>query len=343
MIRVIQYGFGFIGQKAVTTMLKRKDIEVVGVIDVKDDYINKDIAEILGLAKSTGIIVNNNVQDTIKNVKADIVTNATVTYLGKVYEEIEPFIREGINVSSISEELAYPWIRQPEIAKKIDAIAKENHVTVTSSGVNPGFIMDLVPLTFASGCLRVDKIVVKRVVDFGIYSPTRGTRRFGVSAEQFRQGVKNKTIPLHTGLIESMTMISETLGWKLDNITDNWEPMISKSTRKTPWYTVEPGTICGFKHLGLGTVDGEIRISMEIYCLVHPNSQEDGVGPGDTVMIYGEPNIAVQTNGGPSERGDLCTASRLINIVPSVVDAKPGLLAVKDLPITAPFPEKEQA
>jgi 4-hydroxy-tetrahydrodipicolinate reductase len=315
-------------------------MEVVAAIDVNKESVGRDIGDVVGLGRQLGVKVADDIGSVLKSVKADIVTDATATYLEKIIPHCNVFMDAGLNVASIAEELAYPWIRFPKMAKELDECAKKNTVTIVGSGVNPGFSNDLIPITLASGCWRVDKVKIQRVVDFSPYSPTRGTKRFGVSAAEFREGVKKKAIPLHTGLYESMTMITDSLGWKLDSISESWEVILSRSVRETQWFTIQPGTTCGFKQTAIGVIDEEAKVILEIYCLIHPNPEEDGVSLGDTIWIDGEPNLSMVVQG-PTERGDLVTPARLVNILPAVVAARPGLLAVKDLPATPPLPDKE--
>lgn len=335
--KVIQYGLGYIGQRAVQLML-RKGFHLVAAIDTKSEYVGKDVGEIIGLGGPMGVQITDNVSTVLKSVKADVVCNATVTKLGPLYQQIKPCIDAGINVISISEELAYPWITYPELAKEIDENAKAHQVTVVGTGVNPGLDMDMLPIHFFSACFNVEKIRIQRVVDFSVFSPSRGKRRFGIAPLEFRKGVIEGTIPLHTGLLESMTMISSALGWKLDNISESWESIVSRSLRRTPLYTVEPGTTAGWKQMAVGSIKKEGKIVMETYCLISPNLQEDGLEPGNTTWIDGEPNLVLITKGS-TQRGELCTAARLVNIIPAIGDAKPGLISVATLPAAPPLPD----
>lgn len=338
-MKVIQYGLGFIGQKGVHMML-RKGIEVVGAIDKNREYLGKDLEEILGIGRKLNVTVTDNIAGLLKETRADIVANATVTYLDKLAPELALFLDAGLNVASISEELCYPWIRFPKVAKDLDDRAKKNKVTIVGTGVNPGLDMDLIPLMYAGACWNVNKIRVQRVVDASVYSPTRSTKRFGISAAEFKKGVQEKAIPLHSGLFESLTMISEGMGWKLDQIFESWEPLLSRSTRTSQWFTIQPGTTCGFKQTAVGTIAGETKVTLEIYFMAMPIPEEDGVSAGDTIWIDGEPNLTITAKGGTTERGDLVTSAKLVNVLPAVIAAPPGLLAVKDLPATPPLPEK---
>ena len=200
--------------------------------------------------------------------------------------------------------------------------------------------MDYGPLTYIGGCWKVDSIKIRRVVDASPYSPTIGRLRFGIPIETFRERVIKKEIPLHTGFTESMDMIADALGWKIDEVIETWEPLLSKSRREGPYgIIVEPNTTCGFIQKRIGLIKGEARIVLELYFIFKPIPEEDDVEPGDYVEIKGEPNITLTVKGGTTERGDLVTTARLVNLVPCVVKAEPGLLSVKDLPPTPPLPD----
>ena len=338
-VSVIQYGMGHMGQRLIQLML-RKGFNIVAAIDSKTDYLGKDIGEIAGLDQKVGVKVTNDIADVLKNVKADIVSHATVSYLAPLYDQIKPFIEAGLNVVSLAEEMSYPWHTHPELAKQIDKDAKAHNVSVIGTGVNPGFIMDLVPLIYVSACWSIDKIRIQRVVDFSVYNPERNRRRYGVRADEFRKSVLEGTMPMHIGLYEDMTMIADAVGWKLEEISESWEVMTSRSIREVPYGIIEPGTTCGWRHSAIGTIKGEAKIIMDMYSMgSRPILEEDGVELGDIILIDGEPSITIQT-GGVSERGELCTAARQVNILAAVIEAKPGLISVKDLPATPSLPDK---
>lgn len=334
-VSVIGYGMGFMGQRIVELCL-RKGFNVVGAIDTDANLIGKDVGEIIGWGSDIGVKVTNDVQGLLKSVKADIVCHATATKLKPVYDQIKPCIEAGVNVVSISEELAYPWHTYPELSVEIDKNAKSHNVTVVGTGVNPGFSMEFLPIIFATACWEVDKVKVQRVADLSLFSPTRGSLRWGKPPEEFRKGVLEGRIPLHTGLRESATMVADALGWKLDNITESWEVITSKSVRTGPHFTVNPGEVCGALQKLVGTVKGEVKVEMIIYFMFCPKLEDDGVEAGTITWIEGKPSMVMEEKGGPTQMGYLCTSARLVNIVPPVITAKPGLLSVIDLPTTFP-------
>lgn len=337
-MKVIQNGVGFIGQQAIRLML-RKGIDVVGAIGHRK-HLDEDVGKLVGMGE-IGVNVTNDVQSVLAKTKADIVSDATITELHSLYyNELKQFIDAGINVASISEVLSFPWVTYPELSKEIDENAKAHNVTIVGTGVNPGLVMDFMPLAISSACWNIDRIKIKRVVDFSVYSPTRGTLRFGIKPEDFRRGVKEGRIPLHQGFCETLSQVAAGLGFKLDEIREKWDLLVSKSVRPTKWFTVHPGEVTGFSQTAMGLVNGESRIELNIYCIIHPSLEEDGVESGQWVWINGEPDINMVIKF-PDERGDLSTTARLVNVLPAVVEAKPGLLSVKDLPPNPPLPDRK--
>jgi len=330
-VSVIEYGMGYIGQMIVELCL-RKGVNVVGAIDTDANLIGRDVGEIIGWGSDIGVKVTNDVQGLLKSIKADIVCHATATKLEPAYDQIKPFIEAGLNVVSISEELAYPWHKYPELSVEIDKNAKSHSVTVVGTGVNPGFAMDLLPVTAASVCWDVNKIKVQRVADLSFFSVTRGSLRWGKKPDEFRKGILDGTIPMHTGLVESATMIADALGWKLDGVSETWEPVFSKSVRKVGSITVNPGESTGVIQRALGTIKREVKVELIIYFMFHPVLEEDGIEPGGKIWIEGKPNVTIETKGTAS-MGHYATSARLVNIIPAVLNAKPGLISVLALPL----------
>ncbi len=342
MVKVIQYGMGFLGQKIVQLMLT-KGFQVVAAI-AREKNIGKDIGGLVGLDKSLGVTVSDEPERVLREVKADIVSLQTVSKLELLYPQIIPCIEAGFNVVSSCEEMAYPWEEFPKLAQEIDRQAKLHNVTVVGTGANPGFVMDFLPIALASGCRHVDKIRVERVVDFSVYGPSpRNLIRFGVDPRGFRSGWLEGSIRGHLGFRQSVTMIADALNWKLDNFLETWSLIVSKSVRKAMHagevaYIVEPGTVAGWRQNAIGSIKGEAKIILDIYCMTKPTLEEDGVELGDTVWIDGDPSLTIKTQGAAA--GAAIATARIVNIIPAVVKAKSGLVSVKDLPATPPLADK---
>jgi 4-hydroxy-tetrahydrodipicolinate reductase len=339
MYSLIQQGMGYIGKRCALLAL-RKGHKIVAAIDPRENMWGKDVGELVGIGK-IGAFVYGTAEEALK-YKANVVVNSTVTYFKPVYEQIKPFIEAGLHVVSSCEELAYPWIKYPKLSKELDELATKHDVAVIAGGVNPGYIMDKLPITLCGGCWKVNRIKVTRVFDVSVYREGEFRSWFGTPREKFLMGVKEGRIFRHIGLTESIGILSEALGWKLDNIIDTYEPMISKTRRETAWWGfIEPDTICGWKQTGIGVIEDEAKIILEVYMLVKPIPDEDGTPEqGNYIEIDGEPSMIVTEKGGTAVRGDLCTPGCVVNMIPAVMKTKKhGLLSVKDLPVYPPLPD----
>ncbi|MBA7617312.1 2,4-diaminopentanoate dehydrogenase [subsurface metagenome] len=123
-------------------------------------------------------------------------------------------------MDSTSEELSFPWKRDPELARKIDILAKEQGVTVVGTGINPGYLMDTLPLMLTAPCLRVKSIKVTRMMNSAKRRvPFQVKVGTGLTQEEFRERIENESITGHVGLLESINVIAEGLGWELEEFT----------------------------------------------------------------------------------------------------------------------------
>ncbi len=326
-IRVILWGLGAMGSGIGKYLMEKEGIEIVGAIELKDGI---DLGEVLGTGK-TGIICKSNAHEVLE-IPADIVIIATSSFTREVFPHIEKSVKRGLNVICIAEEMAYPWAQEPELAEKMDRMARENSVTVLGTGINPGFVLDLLIITLTGACARVDKIKAARVNDLSPFGPTvmKG-QGVGTSPEEFKKGVEEGSIVGHVGFPESIHMIADALGWELDEIEETREPIITNVYRETPHVKVEPGMVAGCKHIAFGKKAGKTLIALEHPQQIHPHME--GQETGDYVWIEGEPNINVANK--PEVPGGIGTMAVTINMIPKVIEAKSGLLSMKDLPVPA--------
>jgi 4-hydroxy-tetrahydrodipicolinate reductase len=176
-------------------------------------------------------------------------------------------------------------------------------------------------------CQKVERIRAVRVQDA---SPRRGPFQKKIGAgrtlEEFETLVASGTLK-HVGLPESIAMIADGLGWELDDITESIEPVIATRQVKTDFVTVEPGQAAGVRQVGRGLRAGEELITLEFEAAV------GGSESYDAVYITGTPNLEVVIKGGT--HGDIATAAIAVNCIHRVVEARPGLLTMKDLPVVS--------
>jgi len=323
------YGLGPIGAAVARQIVSRKGFQIVGAVDIDRAKIGLDLGDVIGLGKKLKIRVTNDAAGAIKSGKPDVAVLCTSSSLKQTMPQIEGVLKKKVAIVSTTEELSYPVGKNRALAKKIDALAKKAKVAVVGTGVNPGFAMDALPITLTGICERVDSIRVDRIQDARTRRlPFQQKIGSGLNAEQFAAKVKDGSVR-HVGLAESVTMIADAMGWKLDKVTDEIHPKIADKGVESELIAVDPGYVCGIIQDGIGYVKGKplITLHMEAY-LGAPESY-------DAVTIEGNPRVTSKVIGGL--HGDVATASITVNSIPKILRVTPGLRTMADMPIPSWF------
>jgi 4-hydroxy-tetrahydrodipicolinate reductase len=254
----------------------------------------------------------------------------TGSSIQRVLPQIETILAAKAAIVSTTEELAYPEYTHVREARRIDGLAKKARVAVVGTGVNPGFAMDALPIMLTASCERVDRITVSRVQDARVRRlPFQQKIGAGLTPEQFQRRVDDGSVR-HVGLAESIAMIADAVGWRLDRISDEIRPKLASVTVSSEFLAVDPGYVCGLIQDGVGYRQGEpiITLHMEAY-LGAPESF-------DSVAIDGLPPLSLKIAGGIN--GDVATASIAVNSIPRVLAAAPGLHTMRSLALPSFFP-----
>jgi 4-hydroxy-tetrahydrodipicolinate reductase len=266
----------------------------------------------------------------LKAAKPDVVILCTGSSIRSVLPQIEAILSSRTPIVSTTEELSYPGYTHIRQARLIHAMAKKAKVAVLGTGVNPGFAMDALPIMMTAACERVDRVIVTRVQDARIRRlPFQQKIGAGLTTEQFQKKVDDGSVR-HVGLTESIAMIADALGWTLDRIVDDIQPKLASVTISSEFLAVDPGYVCGIIQDGIGYRKNEpvIKLHMEAY-LGSPETY-------DSIDIEGSPNLSMKIAGGI--HGDIATASLVVNSIPKVLKASPGLHTMRDLELPSFFP-----
>ncbi len=330
--RVVQWGLGAMGSGMARLVLEKDGLELVGGIDMRPDYVGKDLGEVLGAGRKLGVVVTNDPASVLDKAKVDLVVIATTSWTKEQLSDLKKILSAGINCISIAEEMAAPEAQSPELAAEIDALARKNGVSILGTGVNPGFVLDLLVVTLSGVCHQVERIEASRVNDLSPYGPTvMKTQGVGTTPEQFAAGVADGSIVGHVGFPESIRMISDALGLGVTRIEQTREPIVSKVYRETPHVKVAPGMVAGCAHVAVGYAGEKPVVKLVHPQQIHPHLE--GQGTGDYINIYGKPEIHLST--GPEIAGGIATMGVAVNMIPHVVASTPGLKSMVDLPVPA--------
>ncbi len=322
------------GSTVADILLDKKGIEITGVCDRNPDNIGKDFISVLGRddkINNKKVIIESDIEKIIKPGSADILILATDSFTEKAFPKIKYILENRINIISTAEEMSYPSASEPEIASAIDLAARENNVSVLGTGINPGFIMDLMVVMLTGVCRDVSKINVERINSLSPFGPAvMEEQGVGLSPEDFEKGIKSKTLAGHVGFNESVKMICDAVGWKADGKpVQTMKAIISNTERKTKYTSIKPGEAAGCRQEGRGFVGGREMITM-----IHPQQIEpesEGVDTGDYIKIRGVPDINLSIK--PEIPGGTGTAAICVNMIPHVINANPGLKTMLDLPV----------
>jgi hypothetical protein len=324
--KVIIYGCGVMGLRVAETLSRKKSFDIVGAIDIDPNLVGKDLGKMIGDDHSKGVSIYKDAAELFDKVDADIVVLTTQSHLKEVFPQIEQCIRADLNVVSTCEELSYPWEKEPDLARKIDKIAKDKGVTVVGTGINPGYLMDTLPLILTAPCLEVHSIKVTRMMDSSKRRiPFQKKIGTGLCLKDFRDRIDNKQITGHVGLLESINMIGDGLGWKWDEAVElPPKPVIAEREIETGLGIVKPGNALGLVSIAYAAKKGKRIITLEF------NANAGITDEYDEIIIEGIPNIRQRIIGGI--HGDIGTVAVTVNTIPRAVHSKPGLILMKDIP-----------
>jgi len=333
-VKIAFYGVGVISSLIVKALTQKKGIEIVAAIDIASDKVGRDLGDIVGLPNKLGVKIVRDVKEAFSKVKPDIVIHATTSSLKQVSSQISACLKEEVNVVSTCEELAYPYFKNKAIAEELDKLAKQNDVSVLGTGINPGFLMDTLPIIMTAPCLEVKRIKVTRMMNSGKRRiPFQKKVGEGLTKEEFREKIEKKEITGHVGLDVSIAMIAGSLGWNLDEIVElPPEPVQAEKNIQTNYIMIPKGHVAGLRSIAYGLMNGEKAI--ELVFISHAGVEEEY----DSTEIDGERSIKMKIEGGV--HGDTGTLAMVINSIPKVINARPGLYTMKDLPIPSATPNE---
>lgn len=332
-VKVIIWGFGAMGGGIAEVLLRKKGVDIVGICDIHPDRVGRSMFDILGVGRGErkDIVIGSDITKIVTRGSADVVILATDSFTRKAFDKIKFIVEQGINVISTAEEMAYPKAKEPELAAEIDRLARANGVSVLGTGINPGLMMDLLVILMTGACTDVEHIKAERVNSLSPFGPAvMEEQGVGLTKEAFEAQARTGHLAGHVGFNESVNMICDAIGWKLDRpVEQTMAPIVSNVLRKTKYAEVQPGNVAGCTMLGFGHVGGKLAVEM-----VHPQQIEpelEGTDTGDYVVIKGTPNVNLCNK--PEVPGGIGTIAMCINMIPQVINARPGLWTMIDLPV----------
>jgi hypothetical protein len=345
---VVQFSSGHVGRHALRAIIERPGLELVGVHAASPAKVGCDAAQLCGLDEPTGVVATDDLMALV-DLDADCVvyTSQAETRPEKAVEELTAFLTAGTNVVGTSLVwLVYPphadaWLRYP-----LELACIEGQSTMYVNGIDPGFSGDLLPLAALSLVERADHVLVQEIIDYGTYDDAEFT---GAS---FGFGAPPEEIPILflPGVLRSIwggpvQLVADELGITLDEISERVERWTATEPIDCTMMHVEPGRVAAVRFGVDGVVGGRPVITME-----HVNRLTQAAAPEwpfppegrpgvHRVVVTGRPGVEINTHVGlggtdHNEAGVMATAMKAVNAIAVVCAAPPGLVSLRDLPVS---------
>jgi len=318
-VSVAQYGIGPIGAEIARLLLTKPWVKLVAAVDIDPNKIGKDVGDVIGLGRSVGVKVTPDLQG-----KPEVVCHSTGSRLKEVSSQLKDLLGRGCHVVSTCEELSFPL--DQAIRADLQQAARSHNVTLLGTGVNPGFVMDKLPLTLTSVCQRVDSVNIIRIQNASTRrEPLQRKVGAGMTTAEFKAAVQSGKIK-HMGLRESLMMVGNGLGVEFEKVSDEKiEPIVAEREIVTQYLKVAPGRVAGVHQ----TIDGKGKINVRLELRMYVGAEDVAA---DRVIVKGVPDVEMEIKGGV--HGDRATAAMVVNSIPRVISARPGVLTMDDIPIS---------
>jgi len=339
--RVIQWATGTVGVHAVPAIADHPDLELAGLWVHSDAKAGKDAGELCGVAP-LGVIATQDV-DALLDLDADCICYMAHSDVRphEVVDDICRMLASGKNVVNTSfVPLLWPAAAGVGVLDKLEAACREGGSSFYSSGIDPGYGNAGVTIPALALCKDVKTVRMMEIVNYATWdNPFTMFEIMG-----FGKHAANESLLLSPGSTTLawgpvIEMVAASLGVSLDGIEEWHELLIADEDVEIASGTVKAGTISGMRFEIRGMIDGEARIIVEhVTRLRDEDAPEWPQGHGYRIEVTGEPNIRLDLAltsdlGDHNHAGCLATAMHVLNAVPLVCDAQPGVLTYLDLPV----------
>ncbi|MEB4211889.1 diacylglycerol kinase [Mycobacterium sp. 94-17] len=346
-IPVVQLGTGNVGIHALRALISNPEFELKGVWVSSDAKAGKDAAELAGFTEATGVLASTDLDAVLATGPHCAVYNALAdNRLPEALEDYRRVLAAGINiVGSGPVFLQYPWQVIPEeLIRPLEDAAREGHSSLYVNGIDPGFANDLLPLALAGTCQSIQQIRCMEIVDYATYDSAAvmfDVMGFGKPLDDLPMLLQPGVLSLAWGSV--IRQMAAGLGISLDKVTQDYVRVPAPEDFDIASGHIAKGTAAALRFEVSGTVDGAPVVVLEHVtrlradlCPEWPQPAQEG--GSYRIEITGEPSYAMDVclssrNGDHNHAGLVATAMRVVNAIPAVVAAEPGIVTTLDLPL----------
>ena len=341
-LKVIQWSTGNVGRYALRAIIGHPELELAGLFVSSEAKEGKDAGELCGL-DPVGVAATRDM-DALLALDADCVCYTADAGMrpGDAVEDMAKLLASGKNVVSCSMVgLVHPTTLNEMFTKQLTDACEEGGTSFLTSGIDPGFANDTLPLVLSGLCEHWSEIRVQEIINYATYNQPETI----VDIMGFGKPLDHTPVLLMPGMLGfawggTLRLLAEGLGVELEDIREVHERRPATRPLQIGPYPIQEGTTAALRFEVQGIVDGKPALIVE-----HVTRLDDDLAPewpksngSYRVLIEGVPSMQVEyefqdEHGDHAVGGVLLTATRIVNAIPSVCDAAPGLLSALDLPL----------
>jgi hypothetical protein len=324
-IKAIVYGVGAMNSIA-TRMMLEKGVDIVGALARSPEKVGRDVGDVAGLGVQTGVLIDDDPERVLASRQADIAVIAVASYMSDMYEHLRLCAEHGVNAITISEEALYPWNTAPMATAELDRLARRNGVTLTGTGHQDVYWVNLVSMVLATAH-RIENVTGRaswNVDDFG--PEVAKDQRVDTTVEDFDTWLAEADRPPSFGRNTLGALVSD-LGLSVVEESSTTRPEVADQpvASESLGLTVAPGRVIGFTDVDTVSTHQQITMTFEMTGRLYlPNEADinDWTVTGEPELHLSNPAVPTQTT----------TCTQLVNRIPDVINAPPGFITIEKLP-----------
>jgi len=319
---ILHVGLGPLGRRIQSDLAARGPGRTLAAVDVDPALAGVPLAELApGAPRGVRVLSSLDEFEDWETVDAAILT--TSSDLARCAPTLRKLAEHGVSTVSTCEELLWPWLRHPGLAKELDEVARANGASLLGTGVNPGYLMDALPVFLSAAALEVRGARIWRVQDATTRRvPFQKKIGAGLDRDQFAARIADGSLR-HVGLGESLHFVAGCLAWKVERWEESIEPVIATRRLECALGTIETGKACGVRQVARGWVGGKELLTLEFVAAI---GQEN---PHDRVQLDSDPPLDLMLRGGV--HGDKATSAMVLNCIGPLLDAPVGLVTMAQI------------
>lgn len=341
-LKVIQWSTGNVGRHALRAIIGHPELELVGLFVSSEAKEGKDAGELCGVER-VGIQATRDM-DALLALDADCVCYTADAGMrpGDAIEDMARILESGKNVVSCSMVgLVHPTTLNDLFTTRLSGACEAGGTSFLTSGIDPGFANDTLPLVLSGLSEHWSEIRIQEIINYATYNQPETI----VEIMGFGKPLDHTPVLLMPGMLSfawggTIRLLAEGLGLELEEILEVHERRPAIKPIQIGPYLVEEGTTAALRFEVQGIVDGRPALIVE-----HITRLDDDLAPewpqskgSYRVLIKGVPSMRVEyefedEHGDHAVGGVVLTATRIVNAIPAVCAASPGLMSALDLPM----------